>query len=58
MKIKKYTGKTFKEAFNDMKSELGEDAIILNSKKVKKGGSFDFLGGKEFYEITAAIDTP
>jgi flagellar biosynthesis protein FlhF len=58
MKIKKYTGKTFKEAFNDMKTELGEEAIILNSKKVKKGGTFDFLGGSEYYEITAAIDTP
>lgn len=56
MKIKKYTGKTFKEALNDMKKELGDEAIILHSKKVKKGGSFDFLGGKEYYEITAAID--
>ncbi len=57
MKIKKYTGKTFKEAFNEMKNELGDEAIIIHSKKVKKGGSLDFLGGSEQYEITAALDS-
>ncbi len=57
MKIKKYTGKTFKQAFNEMKNELGDEAIILHSKKVKKGGSFDFLGSSEQYEITAATDS-
>ncbi len=57
MKIKKYTGETFQEAFEKMKRELGEDAIILNSRKIKKGKSIDFLEGKEAHEITVAVDS-
>ncbi|RMF55713.1 MAG: flagellar biosynthesis protein FlhF [Calditrichaeota bacterium] len=56
MKIKKYTGESFQEAFEKMKRELGQDAIILNSRKVKPSNAIHFLGGKDHYEITAAID--
>ncbi|GAB4337261.1 MAG: flagellar biosynthesis protein FlhF [Calditrichia bacterium] len=56
MKIKKYTGKTFQEAFEKVKAELGEDAVILNSRKMKDGGMLDFINSKEYYEITAAVD--
>ncbi len=57
MRIKKYVGKTFQEAFEQMKNELGSEAIILNSRKVKNGGKLDFWGGKEYYEITAGLDS-
>lgn len=55
MRIKKFTGSTLKEATESMKSELGPDAIILNTRKVTRGGVLNFLGKEEF-EITAAID--
>ena len=58
MKIKKFVGRSFQEAFEQMKQELGPDAIILHSKKVKNSGGLDFLSGKPMYEITAGIDTP
>ncbi len=58
MKIKKFVGRSFQEAFEQMKQELGPDAIILHSKKVKSSGGLDFLSGKPMYEITAGIDTP
>jgi len=56
MKIKKFTGKTFQEAFESVKQELGANAVILNSRKIKEGGLLDFIGSKELYEITAAVD--
>ncbi len=56
MKIKKFVGRSFQEAFNRMKEELGEDAIILNSRTIKSGNSIDFAGRKPTHEITAAVD--
>ncbi len=55
MRIKKFTADTLKEAKEKMLEELGEDAIILNSRKVDKGGVLGF-GASEYYEIVAAID--
>ncbi|MGC8594346.1 MAG: flagellar biosynthesis protein FlhF [Candidatus Kryptoniota bacterium] len=55
MRIKKFTADTLNEAKEKMREELGEDAIILNSRKVEKGGVFGF-GGSEYYEIVGAID--
>ncbi len=55
MHIKKFSGKTLKEATYLMKHELGENAIILNTKKVPMPGLLN-IGSKEIYEITAAID--
>jgi flagellar biosynthesis protein FlhF len=55
MKIKKFTAVTYKEAVQLMKDELGSDAIILSSKKIKSGGVLDVFG-KDLIELTAAID--
>jgi flagellar biosynthesis protein FlhF len=54
MKIKKFVGKSFKEALDIVKKELGPDAIILSSKSVKTG-PFGLLN-KEAVEVTAAMD--
>lgn len=54
MKIKKFVGKSFKEALVMVKKELGPDAIILSSKSVKSG-PFGLLN-KEAVEVTAAMD--
>jgi flagellar biosynthesis GTPase FlhF len=55
MRIKKFTGATLKDATSVMKEELGGEAIILNTRRIHKGGVLNFLG-KEEYEVTAAID--
>ncbi len=49
MKIKKFTGKSIVEALNKVKKEFGDNAVILNSEKIKTDNG-------SFYEITAAID--
>ena len=38
-----------------MKAELGEDAVILHSKKYKEGGLLG-IGSREVVEITAAVE--
>ena len=44
-----------KEAVTKMKAELGDDAVILHTKKYKEGGILGY-GSKEIVEITAAIE--
>ena len=41
MKMKKYTASTMPEAMKKIRTDLGEDAVILNSKVVISKG---FLG--------------
>ncbi len=55
MRIKKFTGTTLKEATDAMRGTLGEDAIILSTRRVPKGGLLNFLA-KDGFEITAAVD--
>ena len=38
-----------------MKKELGEEAVILHSKKYKEGGLLG-IGSREVVEITAAVE--
>src|SRR5690554_64383 len=55
MKLKKYVAKTMPEAMQQVRKELGSDAVILNSKTIETGG---FLGlfKKKNIEVVAAID--
>ena len=55
MRIKVFKARTAKEAMARVKSELGVDAVILHTKRYRKGG---FLGykGKEMVEVTAAVE--
>ncbi|MCX6135314.1 MAG: flagellar biosynthesis protein FlhF [Ignavibacteriales bacterium] len=55
MRIKKFVGPDIKSVTQQMKNELGPDAIVLNTHRVSKGGVLGVLG-KELIEITAAID--
>ncbi len=55
MRIKKFIGSTAKEAADKMRQEFGEDAVILNTRRVSKGGVLD-SGGEEYVEVTAAYD--
>ncbi|QDP40193.1 flagellar biosynthesis protein FlhF [Radiobacillus deserti] len=55
MKVKKFTAPTMPEVMNQIRKDLGADAVILNSKVVLRGG---FLGlfKKRNVEVIAALD--
>lgn len=53
MKIKKFVGPTMNDCLVQVKKELGENAIILDSRKVSRGGPFSFLRN-EMVEVTAS----
>lgn len=53
MVIKKFVAATMSEALAQVKAELGDDAVILQSRKVEKSGLLSFMG-KTMVEVTAA----
>ncbi len=55
MKIKRYMGKDTQEALLKVKMDLGNNAIILNTKKVRQRGIKKYFA-KPMVEIMAAID--
>ncbi|WP_334099941.1 flagellar biosynthesis protein FlhF [Thermotoga petrophila] len=55
MKIKKYVAESIREAMIMIRRELGENAVILSSRRIKKGGFFG-IGGKTYFEVTAAVE--
>lgn len=55
MQIRKFIGDNIQDAMEKAKKELGENAIILHTKKVKKGGIFGFFK-KEKIEVLAALE--
>jgi len=55
MRIKKFFGVTAKEAADKMRAEFGEEAIVLNTRRLAKGGMLG-IGGGEYFEVTAAFD--
>ena len=57
MKVKRYIVQDMTEAMIKIKSELGIDAVILNTRKIKSGGLFRFFK-KPLLEVVAAADEP
>lgn len=55
MKIKRYMGKTTNEAMHKLKRELGTEAIILHTRKIKHPGLLGFFK-KPLIEVVAALD--
>lgn len=55
MKIRRYMAKNTQEAILKVKMDLGNDALILNTRKVRKKGFFS-LFAKPLVEVLAAID--
>ncbi|NBI07876.1 flagellar biosynthesis protein FlhF [Senegalia massiliensis] len=53
MNIKRYIGKTNYEAMTKLKSELGNDAVILHTRRIKSKGILGFFK-KPLIEIVAA----
>ncbi len=55
MIVKTYKARDMREAIAKIKKDLGEDAIIVSSRKVRQGSFFSFFK-KEVFEVTAALD--
>jgi flagellar biosynthesis protein FlhF len=55
LKVMKYVAPTMNEAMKKVRNELGENAVILNSKVMDSGGIFG-LFKKRMVEVIAAID--
>ncbi|MDV2580618.1 flagellar biosynthesis protein FlhF [Alkalibacillus haloalkaliphilus] len=55
MKVKKYTAPTMPEAMKKVRKELGNQAVILNSKEKRSTGFLGFLKKKNI-EVVAAVD--
>ncbi|HZK26249.1 MAG TPA: flagellar biosynthesis protein FlhF, partial [Thermoclostridium sp.] len=55
MRIRRYTGKDAQEAMLKVKMDLGSEAIILNTRKVRRKG-IKGLFSKPVTEVLAAVD--
>lgn len=55
MKIRRYIGKDIQEAMLKVKMELGNEAVVLNTKKIRQKGFFKFFS-KPLIEVLVAID--
>ena len=53
MNVRKFTAPRISEALAKVKSSLGDDAVILRTRKARKGGLLSFLY-KEVVEVMAA----
>jgi len=58
MQIKQYIAKDIQEALSRVKEEMGPEAIILSTKKIKKGFPGRGIYSTPMVEVMAAIDRP
>ena len=56
MQVKKYIANDMKEAISLIKEDLGSRAVIISTRRVKKGSGAFGLFGKPALEVTAAKD--
>jgi flagellar biosynthesis protein FlhF len=56
MRVKRYVVDSMPDALQKIRTELGKDAVILNTKEVRSGGFLGFFGKKKI-EVIAAIDS-
>lgn len=57
MKMKVFHAETMHEAIRAIKKELGPDAVILSTKRVRRGSLPLALFGRPLLEVTAATDS-
>ncbi|TSB46426.1 flagellar biosynthesis protein FlhF [Alkalicoccobacillus porphyridii] len=55
MKLRKFQASSMPEALNQIRMELGSEAVILHTKEIATGGWFGFFSKKQL-EVTAAVD--
>jgi flagellar biosynthesis protein FlhF len=54
VKVKKYVVDSMPSALNQIRHELGDNAVILNTKELKRGGLWGFFTKKQI-EVIAAV---
>ncbi|HML87001.1 MAG TPA: flagellar biosynthesis protein FlhF [Methylomusa anaerophila] len=54
--MKLFTAQTMNEAMAQVKHDLGRDAVILHTRRLRKGGFFGFFA-KDMVEVMAALET-
>ncbi|MEW5762012.1 MAG: flagellar biosynthesis protein FlhF [Bacillota bacterium] len=55
MKIKRYVARDMREAMHLVRQDLGPEAVIVATRKVREGGLFGWLAPARL-EVTAAVD--
>jgi flagellar biosynthesis protein FlhF len=55
MNVKKYRAATMRDALEQVKSELGDEALVLGSKSLKRKGFFGF-GAREMVEVQVSTE--
>ena len=55
MKVKRYVANTVQEAIKNVKLELGHDAIIMSTRKIRQKGLLGWIK-KPLVEVVAAVD--
>ncbi len=55
MNIKRYRAATMRDALEKVKSDLGDEALVLGSKQVRSGGFLGF-GGTDLVEVRVSSD--
>ncbi len=56
MKVKRFVGDTAQEVMQKVKAELGREAIIISTRKVRKSGILGFFN-KPVVEVVATVDS-
>ena len=54
MEARTYQATTMAQALADVKRNLGRDAVILNTRRCRKGGLLGLIGGRRVWEVQAA----
>ncbi len=57
MKMKVFHAETMHDAIRAIKEELGPDALILSTKRIRRGSLPFSLFGRSLLEVTAAVDS-
>lgn len=57
MKTKRYRAATMREALEQVKQELGEEALVIDSKRVRAGGLPGFVT-QEMFKVRVATASP
>jgi len=57
LNLRTYQAHSLTEALTRIKSDLGDDAVILHSRTFRRGGMLG-LGGQIIYEVTASLPAP
>ncbi|MDR3563786.1 MAG: flagellar biosynthesis protein FlhF [Negativicutes bacterium] len=57
MKVKVFTATNMQDAVSQVKNDLGREAVILHTRRYRKGGFLGFFA-RDMVEVMAALETP